>query len=279
MSKRLSKKERALELFRKHSEVFRCPICAKRLVVFEPSGLRCGSNHNFDLAKNGYLNLLNTHPKSEYGKELFLARRKVFSSYIFHGLWTELYDTIENMEPKNGVVLDAGCGEGLLLSRLYQRFPSLKLIGLDISRDGIKLAASHAEPIIWCVGDLAQLPLNDRVADVVLNILSPANYSEFERVLKHSGYVIKVIPGEEYLQEIRELVNDTTPYNNQDVMENLKDNMNIVEVRKVHYKSEVVSEFQSEIIKMTPLTSKRGLSTRPIDSLTIDLNIVRCSFN
>ena len=39
----------------------------------------------------------------------------------------------------------------------------------------------------WFVGDLAHLPIQSKSIEVILDIFSPANYAEFERVLKAEG--------------------------------------------------------------------------------------------
>lgn len=278
MTKKQSKKELALELFESNIKKYCCPMCATQLAVHRPFSLCCRSHHNFDLARNGYLNLLNTQIQTKYSKELFLARRKVFSSSIYSGLLTELNEMIQRLRVEKTTILDAGCGEGTILFRLHNLNCDIQFMGIDIAREGIRLAASYEAPIMWCVADLAQLPLNNGVVNVVLNILSPANYKEFERVLRSGGSVIKVIPGKSYLQEIRNLLGDTTPYCNEEVFDNLQAKLKVEEVKSVYYKVRMIPELWPAIVKMTPLGFHHKLVGNPPASLTIDLQVVRGYF-
>ena len=45
----------------------------------------------------------------------------------------------------------------------------------------------------WFVGDLAHLPIQSKSIEVILDIFSPANYAEFERVLKDEGVILSLI--------------------------------------------------------------------------------------
>ena len=93
-------------------------------------------------------------------------------------------------------VLDVGCGEGYYLNQLYsdEKINSkCKLFGIDISREGISLATRYENSILWSVSDLSNLPFENGKFDIIIDILSPSNYSEFTRVLNKGGVVIKVI--------------------------------------------------------------------------------------
>ena len=85
-------------------------------------------------------------------------------------------------------------------------FADLTGVGIDLSKEGIRVAAKEHRDIIWCVADLTKLPLQNQQFDLVLNILSPANYGEFKRVLKEHGILVKLLPTADYLIELRELL-------------------------------------------------------------------------
>ena len=78
-------------------------------------------------------------------------------------------------------------------------------MGIDISKEGITMASKAYFGIIWCVADLTNFPLMNEQFDVIINILSPSNYEEFARVLKDDGILIKVVPGNSYLKELRDI--------------------------------------------------------------------------
>lgn len=123
--------------------------------------------------------------------------------------------------------------------------------------------------------------LQDTKLDIIIDILSPSNYSEFTRVLNKGGVVIKVIPDEHYLKEIRseikgKIKKDT--YSNKNVINLFKDNLEIIYDKRITYKTNIYN--LEDFIKMTPLTS--GLSKEQINELnkcdiekiTVDLKII-----
>ena len=75
-------------------------------------------------------------------------------------------------------------------------------IGIDLAKEGIAAASKAYPGIIWSVADLAAMPFADAQIDAILNILSPANYAEFNRLLKPGGIVVKVVPESGYLTGI-----------------------------------------------------------------------------
>ncbi|MGN1413259.1 MAG: putative RNA methyltransferase [Anaerovoracaceae bacterium] len=123
-------------------------------------------------------------------------------------------------------LLDAGCGEGYYTREIAARFGGgcsleaagkpeggcrLNLYGVDLSRDSVQLAAATANQaggaaseIKWLVADIGHLPVRDGSVDFLLDIFTSANYEEFRRVLSSNGYLIKVIPGENHVKELRE---------------------------------------------------------------------------
>ena len=97
----------------------------------------------------------------------------------------------------------------------------------------------------------------DSQFDVILNILSPANYEEFNRTLKDDGILIKVIPGNSYLKELRDIFYDGTEkevYSNDEVIEHCSKNLKILDIREVSYDKKIGEEELVYLINMTPLS-------------------------
>ena len=274
MSKTMKKKQLAQELFADNIELFRCPLCHQGFLPDTSSGLCCPNSHHFDLARNGYLNLLITQQNADYDRGLFQARREVFAEGIFDPLIAKLSTLIAGLGLADATVLDSGCGEGSLLVRLGKTLDWATLLGVDISRDGIRLAGAHNAAIMWCVADLAQLPLANNSIGLVLNMLSPANYGEFKRILKPGGYLIKIVPGAYYLQEIRARLGDVPAYSNEGVLANLEENADIDSRVRLQYEVTLRPQLWSSVVKMTPLTEHRAVVGEPARQLTIDLEIV-----
>ncbi|MGB4025127.1 MAG: methyltransferase domain-containing protein [Acutalibacteraceae bacterium] len=272
-----SKKEIAKGLFAEHIAVFCCPICGGKFTATE-AGVRCNGNHAFDLARKGYLNLFAGRQSTYYDKTLFTARRDVFAAGVYDLLIEEIASLIKELVDSAPLVLDAGCGECSILARIHPLIPQAGLVGVDISRDGIRLATVHSEPIMWCVADLARLPLCSGSLDVIVNVLAPANYNEFQRVLKPGGAVIKVLPGPGYLQEIRERLEGSAAYSNEDVAAKFAENLKVGRRFQLSYEVGVNGALWEALIKMTPLSSRREISGPRPGKITVDLEIIQGSW-
>lgn len=286
----IKKKDKARELIQKNKMIFKCPVCARMMVIDDFGCLMCNSKHSFDLSRKGYLNLLTANNTPVYTKELFEARHKVCEAGFYDPLIDELAQIIneykESRENKKMNILDAGCGEGSHINSILGKVsenPGSNYVGVDISKDSINIAARNVTDIIWCVADLAKLPFQNGSFDIVLNILSPANYSEFDRILDDKGIVIKVIPGPKYLTELREIIyrgrNDSV-YSNVKVIDHFGNKLDVKDVKNINYKFEVDKHLLPHFIKMTPLAweKNRGKSNEiyetHISSITVDLTIV-----
>lgn len=280
--------EKAKRLFTKNIEIFRCPICNENMNVNDKNSLICNHKHCFDISKKGYVNLVNKSNNKIYDKNLFESRNKIYNSGLYHVLTMELMKILDEytLHEDENYILDAGCGEGYYLNEIYKNQKlsnKCDFIGIDISKEGINIATMKGNDIIWCISDLANLPFKDGKFDIILNILSPANYKEFTRVLNNEGIVIKVIPESDYLKEIRDEIGDqikSSNYSNKNVIEVFKKHLNMVSEKKLNYKFNIDPLNLENLIKMTPLTSK--LSNEQVDALakaditeiTIDLKIL-----
>ena len=125
-------------------------------------------------------------------------------------------------------LLDIGCGEGYYARNLQAQLPAKHIYAFDLSKESIQLAAKsdHSLTVSWFVGDLAHIPIQDASMNVILDIFSPANYQEFQRVLRKNGLLIKVIPSSQHLQEIRSIVAEqltNTNYSNHKIIEHFEE--------------------------------------------------------
>ncbi len=94
---------------------FICPVCGSAFERKEKT-LRCAQGHSFDIAKQGYVNLLPTGRIAghEHGdnKEMIRARRDFLSSGYYAPLARRLSELFDEALPDNGCILDCGCGGG-----------------------------------------------------------------------------------------------------------------------------------------------------------------------
>lgn len=268
--------------------IFKCPICDSSMSVFQSQSLVCANKHTYDFSKQGYINMLSHPIKTKYGNDLFEARRKLIAEgHFFEPLSSAIAQIIK--EQKNqAFILDTGCGEGSHLSSICDSV-SAKLgkpvtgVGIDISKEGILAAAKNYTDKVWLVADLAKMPFQEEQFDIILNILSPSNYAEFNRLLKEDGLVIKVVPQTDYLKELREVVYDEPErqaYSNADTVDLFKANFEIVNSSRINYTMRLDNPFIHSLVRMTPLTwttseeKLKAFLTMDSAEITVDLEIL-----
>lgn len=252
--------------FDESSQIFRCPICKEKMGVHEFKDMVCGKGNNFNIARKGYINFLLKAVKTDYDKDMFHSRSIIHGSGFFDPLLDTLSNSIINGIHKKDLsevnILDAGCGHGShigqIIGNLRQRIDKdIKGFGVDISKEGITLASKQYFDILWCVADLTNLPFASRGFDVILNILSPANYDEFHRVLKDDGILIKVVPGKDYLKELRSIFyegTDKEEYSNDEVVKLYSKKFKVLDIIELKYIHRIDKEVLIHLIRMTPLS-------------------------
>ena len=257
-----------------HAALFRCPLCHGAMTAGATS-LRCQRGHDFAISRKGYVDFCPAAKAGAYDDALFDSR----SRFIAGGFYAELIEAVRKLLPE-GPILDAGCGEGSFLKAVCPDPASRPCIGLDLSRPGVQRAARGGGGWLWAVGDLSRLPLQTGAIAAVLNILSPANYPEFARVLMPDGVVIKVVPGEQYLCEVRSLAKGQLrreTYSNERVVQLFGDRFCMLEAREICSTYPLTSAQAADLVAMTPLTQgieKEQLDLAALDTVTIHLHIL-----
>lgn len=254
---------------------YTCPHCHKVMRQINNS-LICEAKHNFDFSKKGYIHLIPNYKATKYSTELFLARNYVFKAGYYDHVIEEIANILRNFNNINNV-LDVGCGEGFYIKRLKQFFPSTYFYGLDNSKDALEVAGKNDKDNPYVLADLTKLPFSNTSIDVILNILTPANYAEFSRILTtNKGVLIKIIPTQNYLKEIRDLL-AIDNYSNDDVTTLLEKNFDIKINKVVTKKFDLDEEAATNFLKMTPLTFSREVTQtiqEQLKNITIELVIV-----
>lgn len=235
---------------------FACPVCQESLSL-EGSSLKCSQRHSYDLAKFGYVNLAPQVKQSkDYDKENFQNRQLILEAGFYQHILDKLAQVLQTIQPKT--ILDIGCGEGYYSRNLQASLPESDFYAFDISKESVQLAAK-SEPawqVKWFVGDLARLPIQTASVDVILDIFSPANYSEFARVLTDNGSIIKVVPTENHLKEIRQLAQDQlrkSDYSNQDIIQHFEEHCQLVSSETVSLTKTLTATEREALLTMTPL--------------------------
>ncbi|WP_373250594.1 methyltransferase domain-containing protein [Enterococcus faecium] len=260
--------------------MFRCPVCQEE-VKKSDNGLICKNNHRFDLSKKGTLYFLSHAVKTEYDQGMFVPRRRMIQS----GMYQPVIETIAQHLPEEVSLLDVGCGEGSFLNELSKLKKIQNAVGFDISKEGVYAATEQSAEAFWCVADLTNLPFADQTFNAVLNIFSPSHYQEFQRVLSEDGEVLKVVPQENYLKELRQAFYPNQPekqsYSNERVVAKFAEAMKLTERQRVTYEFEIPEENQKDLLAMSPLEwqveerIKADLYKNPLKKITIDIELLK----
>ena len=263
------------------ASVFACPICRENLTLVE-SSLKCENRHSFDLAKFGYVNLAPQIKQSaNYDKENFQNRQQILEAGFYQAILEAVSDLLSNSKNAK-TILDIGCGEGFYSRKLQESHSDKTFYAFDISKDSVQIAAK-SEPnwaVNWFVGDLARLPIKDASMDILLDIFSPANYGEFKRVLKENGLLIKVIPTENHLKEIRQKVQDqltNKDYSNQDIKDHFQNNFTILSSKTASLTKPITAEQLQALLSMTPLlfhVDQTKIDWSQLTEITIEAEIL-----
>jgi 23S rRNA (guanine745-N1)-methyltransferase len=179
-------------------DLLRCPVCGDALA--EGAGaLRCARGHSFDVARQGYVNLL---PGAGDSAAMVEAREAFLGAGHLRRLAEELAKEATAVSAP-GVVLDVGAGTGDYLLRVLDALPERVGLALDTSSAALRRAA-RAHPRAAAIGADAwqALPLRDGVAALILSVFAPRNAAEMARVLAPGGSLITVTPTTRHLHEL-----------------------------------------------------------------------------
>lgn len=260
---------------------FACPICQENLTLLE-TNFKCCNRHSFDLAKFGYVNLAPQIKQSaNYDKENFQNRQQILEAGFYQAILDAVSDLLASSKTTT-TILDIGCGEGFYSRKLQESHSEKTFYAFDISKDSVQIAAK-SEPnwaVNWFVGDLARLPIKDASMDILLDIFSPANYGEFRRVLSKDGILIKVIPTENHLKEIRQRVQDqltNKEYSNQDIKEHFQEHFTILSSQSASLTKTITAEQLQALLSMTPLlfhVDQSKIDWSQLTEITIEAEII-----
>ena len=182
-----------------------CPICGAPLARQEKSW-QCQNRHSFDIARQGYVNLLPVQQKRSLQpgdtREQVLSRR----DFLDGGFYSPIVEALCALaEGCTGPVLDAGCGEGYYSTRLADALGA-ELIGLDISKEAVRCAAAKYKNALWLCASAAHLPVKDSSIGLLTSLFAVTLPEEFHRVLRPGGAFIQVLAAEDHLLGLKSII-------------------------------------------------------------------------
>jgi len=191
-----------------------CPVRGCHLALArENRRLICPRAHSFDIARSGYVNLL--QPQDRRSKQpgdtaaAVQARRRLHDRGIYEPLLRAVGEIVSASAGDS--VLDAGCGNGDYLGTLARRI-GFDAHGIDISIPAVDSAARRYPECEWIVANADRfVPYSDGSFTVVMSITARMNTSEFRRALRDDGRLLVAIPAPDDLIELRGAGRDRVP--------------------------------------------------------------------
>ena len=184
-----------------------CPICGAPLEK-QNNAFVCAQRHSFDVARQGYINLLPVQQKRSLQpgdtREQVLSRR----AFLDCGFYAPIAKALCALAQKHGCsgpVLDIGCGEGYYSTQLADAL-RCQLIGLDISKEAVRCAAGRHKGPLWLCASAAHLPVADASIGLVTSLFALTMPEEFLRVLRPDGAFIQVLAAEDHLLGLKSVI-------------------------------------------------------------------------
>lgn len=182
-----------------------CPVCGDPLAVRDRV-VRCDAGHSFDIARQGYVNLLPGGVSTGTADTAAMVAER--AAFLAAGHFEPIVTAVAQVAAGcaagiPGCVLDAGAGTGHYLAGTLDAAPGRVGIALDISKHAVRRAAGAHPRVVAAASDIwTGLPVPDGAAAVVLNVFAPRNAAEFARVLAAGGALLTVTPEPGHLREL-----------------------------------------------------------------------------
>lgn len=233
-----------------------CPLCHSPLED-QTTRYCCPQGHQFDRAKEGYVNLLpvqHKHSKDPGDSgEMMLARRAFLDAGHYGPLRERVADTLgQALDQVAGDVLDIGCGEGYYTHTFADLAAARggQCYGLDVSKTAIRFAAKRYRQARFCVASSHRLPFADGAFAAVVRIYAPCKAEELHRVVKSGGVVIAVTPAPRHLVQFKGLIYPQIKLH--DVTPESLDGFELIGESRLAYTMTLPGEQAVALLQMTP---------------------------
>lgn len=229
-----------------------CPVC-EGLLSRQDGCYTCPENHSFDIARQGYVNLLtvqrrhSAHPGDT--REQVLSRREFLEGGFYAPIAGALIAAAEKYGA-SGPVLDVGCGEGYYCARLADALDA-ELVGLDISKDAVRYAAGKYKRHRWLCATAARIPVDDGSAALLTSLFSVTLPEEFHRVLSENGLFFQVLAAQDHLLELKKVIYDQLIFRDKDTVPQLPGFV-LLESIPIRFSFTVEGQQVQNLFAMTP---------------------------
>lgn len=244
-----------------------CGVCGAPLSDSGRS-LRCPTGHTFDVAREGYVNLLLPHQTRREvvgdDRAMLRARRRFLDRGFYRPLSEAINERVaEHIEGRTlaqAHIVDVGSGEGSYLAalkaHLEARFETaFTFTGVDIAKEAARLAARRYDGIRFVVADITvSLLLPEASVDVLLNVFAPRSPGEFYRVLRPGGLLLVVIPAPGHLASLREQFGllGIEQDKREHVAAQFAEDFALADTRRIEYALALGRDDLLDLVEMTP---------------------------
>lgn len=260
------------------NSIFCCPICYSSLLQ-QPHSLQCLQRHTFDIAREGYVNLLVGHKKLPEtvgdSADMVAARRR----FLERGFYEPLSNVINQMVAEYSAgqktavsIADIGCGEGYYIAQLHKSLISnlqslpFAFSGIDISKTAVRLAAKKYPAVQFAVADTwKKLPYADQTVNVLLNIFAPRNTAEFARIATPHALLVVVIPAANHWGSLRQQLGllDIEPDKQENLVRQLAPAFALQNVQHLSYPLQLDAAALADLVAMSPNARHIALASLP----------------
>lgn len=234
-----------------------CPLCASPLTP-NSTTWACQQGHGFDVARQGYVNLLPVqHKKSKIpgdAPEMVDARRQ----FLQQGFYAPLKQALMDVFVDAAVVhlVDVGCGEGYYTQALANC--AKQTTAIDISKSAASLCArylqvkQHTDRKVL-VASSSQLPLASGSASHISSIFAPIVPDEFARILRPNGRLLIAKPDAGHLLALRELLfSRVNTHDSHKFLDQLTPHFHLLNTRQVQANLMLANPHIKNLLDMTP---------------------------
>ena len=267
-----------------------CPIDKLKLLK-EDNHYQCANGHSFDIAKQGYVNLLPVQHKKSKNPGDSKAMVQARTRFLDAGFYKPIADLLSQIilhhldNNKDNCVFDAGCGEGYYLQQVINAAhdtnidTNLSFIGMDISKPAVLAASKRNKRASWIVGTNSQPPVLDESVDLIFCVFGFHSFDGFKKILKPKAWLILVEPGEMHLQELREIIYTAPSTKKTESKSNQENNYTLIDRQTLEFQIKLTNNQQIlDLLSMTPhlfrANTEGKTSIESMDSLALTTDII-----
>ena len=235
-----------------------CPVCGEKLNKTDRSYI-CPNRHSFDIARQGYVNLLTVNQKHSLNpgdtREQVLSRRAFLEAGFYAPILNTLTETARELGI-TGPIIDVGCGEGYYSARLAEAL-SAELVGFDISKEAVRCAAAKYKGPAWLTATASRIPVSDGSAKLLTSLFALTLPEEFARVLSPDGYFFQVLACQDHLLGLKSIIYEELKFKEKDSVPELP-GFELVQSVPIRFSFTVEGEQIQNLFSMTPHVFRIG---------------------